>query len=694
MKDTNVKIPNLGGLWEHYPQPSDSLSELENFTVDQTTGAWSNRVGFEKYSTTKTNWSPFGTDIVDSIFYVQKHQGAQASLLYEQGGTLYHLNDFTGSVQAAALSSNRTRPKVSELNTQYALYGQFALYVNGYDAPSKSLLYPVVYSITLPDEYLIEYPLGFTFVPSSPVAWQVETDRTATGANGDTASIWFEHNNKKDKGLGITTSGSTNQYRWRVTFINNAGAESPISTSSNTITWDTPSSKDRFGIPLELPLGAVGTLARRLYRTKNFSSDSTFDGDTYYFVTEIPNNIEEFFIDDYPDSGLGFQAPRDSDSIIFPSLHCRFTGIYKDCLFIDGGRSNDTTIYFSNPSKPDQYSALSFLNLGNRAGGGLTGLYGYFNFCLAFREDSIDIIRGDYPNFVATPLIQHVGTRATNTICSVPSKGVMFLARDGVYSIGGNPEYSDTPSVKNETPHLGDLFRTMNIDSLHKATAVYSPKHREYQVFFPVDGETSNNIGLVYHTDKQVWSIRKGFPVGCLAKNTDGDIYFGYNLPATSTEQRGIMVQSKIRAAGQEEIGDLLYDKAPPVSRMASAWLDLGDLTMKKKVHHVYLYVLTGGNQAIAMEYATDFNYNSVQTTKGQKIQRPDFKDQSVYDTVTLDKGEFWEEPLVTTIRYDVHSSACSQFRWAIETQADLTVIGFAIDFTVNGTRTIQGKRV
>ena len=43
------------------------------------------------------------------------------------------------------------------------------------------------------------------------------------------------------------------------------------------------------------------------------------DGDTYYFVAEVPNNADDFFIDDIPDIGLGSQAPGPLDSIPFPS---------------------------------------------------------------------------------------------------------------------------------------------------------------------------------------------------------------------------------------------------------------------------------------------------------------------------------------------------------------------------------------
>lgn len=692
MKDTNIKIPNLKGIYENYPQPSDALQELNNWVVDPYTGGWSTKIGFEKYASNRNDWQPFiANEPIYSMFYVQRHQGAQDSIIFECAGTLYHLNDFAGSLELYPLSENRITPSTSELNTQYAQYGSFVLYVNGYDRPAKSHLYPVTDVTSY--NYLIEYPLGFTHAPSPPIVWQIETDPTATGTAGDKASIWFTHNNLKDKGLGIPESGKENQYKYKVTFVNNAGAESPISSASSTVSWTTPTAKYRYAIVMELPTGEVGTVARRVYRTKNFSADSSFDADTYYFVAEIANNSETFYIDDNPDGALGAISPTDQDSVTMPSLHCRYMGIYKDCLFIDGGRDNDTTVYFSNPTKFDQFQALSFLNLGNRQGGGLTGLFGYFNFCLAFRENSIDVIRGDFPNFIATPLVQHIGTRATNTICAVPEIGVVFLGRDGLYAVSGNPEYGSTPSVTKITPHLDDTFARMNVDSMHLACAVYSPKRREYQVFFPVDGETRNNLGLVWHTDKKTFSIREEFAVGSLVKNADGDVFFGYNNPLID-QQYGIMVQSYARAAGQEIINDNMYWRPPVNSVMRSAWLDFGDQTMKKKVHSVYLFIATGGDQDITMTYFTDFNYNDPKRATVVKAQRPDFNDQSVYNKVQLDKGLYWEEPLVTTVRIDVHSGACSHFQWLLETKADLCIIGYAIDFTANGSRVIKGKRL
>jgi hypothetical protein len=633
------------------------------------------------------------------MFYVQRHQGAQDSILFEQNGTLYQLNDFDGTLKKNALSEERTLPRSSELGTQYCQFGRYVLYVNGYDRPSKSRLWPITDYAT--SNYLVEYPLGFDAAPSAPVSWEVETDPTSSATGQNSVCIRFfttalnDTDDPKNKGLGSATADHENKYRYKVSFVNTTGAESPLSSESNTISWITPVTKFLYGISIEIPVGNNDVIARRIYRTKNFSDDVGADDDTYYFVAEIPNNADDFYIDDNPDSGLGSQAPSDLESIPFPALGCRFLGSYKDCLFIDGGRDDDLTLYYSHPGKPDQFAALNFITLSHRQGGGLTGLFSYFNNLLVFREYSIDIIRGTYPNFNATNLVQYIGTRATNTIVGVEGQGILFLSYDGVYGININLDYNDNPTVQNITPHLRDTFARINKDAIAKATAVYSRKRREYIVHFPVDGSPVNNLGLVYHTDKVTWSIREDIPVGQLIVNSTGDVLFGMNDGSVDTNaEHGIMVLSRKRAAGSSISEDVMTDNPPLTSIMRSAWLDMGDPSTKKKIHSVYLFIATGGDQDISLHYYMDFNYNGSELTEALRQQRPDFEDQAVYDKVELDSGAYWEEPLITTIRYDVHSKACSHFQWKIETNADVHVIGYAIDFTGSGMRVIQGKKL
>jgi hypothetical protein len=693
MQNKQQIINALGGINELQPQMPDHLTELVNWHTDDITGGWSSKLGYEMYFPYRNDWTPFASMAkVDSLFYFNRHQGAQDSIIFEAGGVLYHLFEH-GIASKQSLDTDRTIPGTIEPSTQYLPVGRFVCIVNGYDKPIKYLAWPVVQTGTATFKPAI-FPLGFHRRPGTPKAWDVATDPTAASTTA-TDSICVQFKAVPELGLGIDTDGKKNSFKWKVSFINNAGAESPLSSASEQVNWTTTASAFRYACAIEIPIGETGTVARRLYRTKNFSDDAGNDGSLYYFVADIPNNFERLYIDDLPDIALGSAAPDNTDSIVFPSLTCRFMDTYKDCLFIDGGRSNDTTIYFSNPTKPDQFSALDFIFLGNRQGGGVTGFFGYFGYLLVFRENSIDVIQGDYPNFVATPFQQHIGTRAVDTITMVPGLGVIFLAVDGVYVVGGNIEYSDTTNVKKISHVIQDTISRMNVTNIAQATAIYSEKHREWHCYFCVDGSSINNLGIVYHTDKGVWSVRENFPVNNLVKNPDGDIIFGRNGgAATADDPAGLFVISKRRSLGQKIVSENIVDDDPPTSIMASAWLDMGDPSLKKKVHGVYLFIRTGGDTTITMEVFKDYDYNTSNTTSATKLQRADFADQNVYDLVKLDDDKYWEEPMVTPIRFDVHNGSCSWFRWRIETTVDVIVVGYAIDFTASGTRIIAGKRL
>ena len=145
---------------------------------------------------------------------------------------------------------------------------------------------------------------------------------------------------------------------------------------------------------------------------------------------------------------------------------------------------------------------------------------------------------------------------------------------------------------------------------------------------------------------------------------------------------------------GQKVDESNIVDEDPPTSIMASAWLDMGDPSYKKKVHGVYLFIRTGGDTTLEMEIFKDYDYHNSYTSKAVKLQKPDFADQNVYDLVLLDKDKYWEEPIVTPIRFDVHNASCSWFQWKIKTDKDVVVVGYAVDYTISGTRIIAGKRL
>jgi hypothetical protein len=690
MKNKQQIVNLLSGLNELQPQNPDHLTELSNWKTDDMTSGWSSKLGYEKYFAYRSDWKPFESmKKVDSLYCFIKHQGAQTVYLFESSGVLYALDESTAIPTKLTLVSDRTISRFSEARTQYMQIGKFVIIANGYDEPVKYIGWPQIRT-----DFLSERPLwrlGFWNVPAIPVAWDVHTTITAATANGQVTSLWtFD-----SRGLGIPTADKVNSFKWRVSFISNTGSESPISGESNTVTWTTPSTKYKFAVTVELPMGDTDCVARRLYRTKNFSDDGGADGSLYYFVADIPNNHENYFIDEFEDTSLGSLMPSLSDSVLFPAPQFRFMGLYKDCLFVDGGNADDDSIYYSYPTRPDQFAATNFLTVGRRQSGGITGFFGYFGYLLVFRENGIDVIQGDYPNFIATPFQHHIGTKAVDTITAVPGLGVVFLTVDGVYAVQKNLEYSDDTGVNKVSQEITDTIKRMNVDVIASATAAYSEKHREWHCYFAVDGSDVPNLGIVYHTDKRTWSVREKFPVNCLVKNINGDLIFGLTDDApTNNDPAGLFVISRIRALGQKIEEGTMKDADPPTSVMASAWLDMGDPTLKKKVHGVYLFIRTGGDTTISMEVYRDYDYNSYETTQGVKQQRADFADQNVYDVVALDDDKYWEEPMVTPIRFDVHNGSCSWFRWRISTNVDVVVVGYAVDFTAGGTRIIAGKKI
>ena len=696
MKNTQAQVKALAGLYEKLPQPQDGATELTNWTVDKYTGGWDNRIGYERYNPIPSaNFQPFSSiGRIDSLCVFSRHQGAQQSILFESAGTLYHLVESLMFLNT--VDSGRTEPSYNEAPTQYVEYGRWIIVLNGYDQPFKYAAWPF-YRNANPTFVPFKYNLGWPLIPAPPNPWGIHITPSDATTVGQNVCIFFDATS--DAGLGIPTADAENKYKWKMSFINNAGAESPISSDSEEIFWTTggAGNERKYAAYIEIPTGPGGTVARRLYRTKNYAENGAGTESSFYFVKDINNNTDLSAYDAVPDGALASLAPGITDSISMPSTGARFGAAYKDCLFIDGGADNDTLLFYSKPTKPDQYEALSFIETGNRNAGGITGLYSYFNFLLVIRENGIDAITGDYPNFSVSPISTDVGTRAINTITNIPGVGIAFLADDGIYMISSNMEYSDSPGIKNVSVHMLKTMQRINPDCIGRASAVYSSKWKEWHCYFPADGKQLPSLGVIYHVEKNAFSVREGFPVGALDKDFYGNIYFGHNQGTDaggSDPQAGIFVVSGRRALGQEVVDEAIVDKAPPTATFRSPWMDMGDETIKKSIHYVYLYVLTQGSNAIAMDYFKDFSYSGT-TSPSMSMQRADHTNQSIYGTATVDTGSEtpWEEPFATPIRYPIAQGSCSHFQFKISTTNDMVLVGYAVEFTASGKRMITGKR-
>ena len=724
-----LEVPRVGGIDELLPQKDDSATILENFTVDPATGGWDNRIGYEKYFPNATLYQPFTTEKrIHSLYVWSTHSGARTYTLFESENIAsarcnlrFTVGNVAGAGQIVDIDRFRRIPTLNEPVTDFEPFGRYLIIVNGHDKPLK----------WDGEKGNNQIPaLGWESVPGPVSPWTPDIDplngalgglgkgqvqfygiaaaqpfSSATNLNSQNSGVPIGFQNTY--GLGSKTVNAKNNYRWRVSFVSETGSESPLSASSELAKWQTSGAGTqlRQAVLLEnLPTGPRGTVARRIYRTKNLGSGVSSDATSnYYFVAEVKNNVETSYSDSTPDQFLVTLAPSETESVLFPCPGARFAATFKNCLFLDGGQSDPTRVYFSNPLNPDSFSASDYFDVGVRDGGDITGLFAYYNSLIVFRESSVELVRGDpSTGFNVVPFIQGIGCRAINSVTSVPGVGVMFLGNDGVYRIFGGLDGGSEVQIEKMTPNLVKTEKRFNSALLARASATYSPKGREWHCYMPVDGEEKPAFGLVYHVDKNTWSTRKDFPISVIASDQNGELIFGHNtgkpsgLP--STWETGLFVVSRKRARGYSVVtvpGDpptqATQASPPPNAKYRSKWHDMGKAAQKKFVKYVYLHVMTKGDNTIPLTYYRDFDYTGI-TSSGEKMQRADHPDQGVFGTAVWDTA-VWEDPFYTTIRYPIAQGAASTFAFEFETQNDIVLVGYSLEFGANKTQTIKGKR-
>tara|TARA_R110002012_G_scaffold27653_1_gene88220 strand:+ start:2284 stop:4413 length:2130 start_codon:yes stop_codon:yes gene_type:complete len=700
-------VERLEGINEVLPQPAESATKMVNFTIDPRTGGWDNRIGYEKFFPNATLYHPFDdTGRIQSMYIWSTHGGARVYHIYETaslGSSTCDLKYTVGNVHPTTgggtvdISVGRSIPLLNEPATSYAPAGRFLVMTNGYDNPIK-----------FDGDQVTD--LGWTRIPNPPTVWGVDaanaggaqltympfTGFVSTGNNSELTGMTQFY------GLGDNTAGDVNAFKWKVTWVNEAGSESPVSAASAVMTWVTDSTHlFRFAVYLDdIPIGPKGTVARRIYRTKNLRESPDVGADeVYYFVEEIDNNTETNYVDFLPDAAMNKLGPSDADSVLLPTLAPRMSASFKGTLFIDGGYEDPTSLFYSKPGQPDSYEALSYFDLGNRDGGGIVGMVSFYNQLIVFRENAIDMVRGNaVSGYKVVPISEGIGTDAPGTITVIKGLGVVFLGKDGVYLINGGMDGGDTVRIEKISNGILKTINRVSLSSRPRAIAAFSHKWREWHCYFPVDGGTLPTLGLVLHLDNQQWSHREGFPVSAISTTPDGDFVFGTNTGKESgmnTWECGLFVISRKRASGyttsDPSDDSSTIDASPPTSTYKSAWLDFGNPQKKKFIKYVYVYAMTRGNNAIPITYYMDFG-DSGTSSSPVKIQRPDHPDQDVYGVGTWGAAT-WEEPYLTELRYPIAQSGSSRFSFEIETTNDIILLGYSVEFASNETQTIRGKR-
>jgi hypothetical protein len=684
----NALVPNLGG------------SEIVLNCRYDDRGGWSANMGTENWYNFKTGFTlPTYIDVdgyfnspVDSCYQWKPSNSNTIYTFVEQDGRLYYMlgNKNAGIYPSDfyTIQTDRHIRKNSEIGTQYVNLGKSLLIINGYD---NAILFSG-------DRVWRQF--GFTNPTGTPDALDVETEYESNTEElqGGTA-IWFGANSTLGLGRG---DSKASQYSWKITNVSDTGSESPLS-GAETLTW---TSRELLYAPtVELPLGPEGTVARRIYRTKNIPDF----GEIFYFEKQIQENTSRWYVSYIPDTFLQTPAPSQLDSITIATDY-QFGDVWDGRLWL----AKDNIVIYSKQGLFEQFGAADYFDVSNLTGGSITGIKSYYNNLIIFRETAVNVISGTGNGYQISTINSSIGTTATNTITLVPKLGIVFMNQSGVWRLSGGLNGGSSINIEKLSHKIDQTLQDINRSMIHRAVAAYSPAEEIVWFHYADSVNTIPNRGCMLHMIPQIpqWSLF-GYPdndekVYYPSLTTTLDGYFlmgtaqqwtggGPKIVGSTTDQFGpLQVLSysnyfaqTVTVQSDDDIYTYTVTDGDTVPRTwESAWYNFEDNSARHRVYSVEVEIMSMGDTSFDFYYQTDYQYE-INNTTNQKQAKSDtvftVNENPVFGPAdaTVTKVPFTiGQSRVTNgtlihLRYDVNTGLINQFKWGISGKLPFHVVSY-----------------
>jgi len=717
MKTQTFQVFRLRGMDDRWRVTADQASEIKEMSWDINDG-WRTAGAFDSVTDDRFDWSANGD--ITSIHYYGRHNGAKRHILFEDStGKLAQLRPdwfaIAGSDPFSSLrdseglawnGTSRTRfiPRTSFAGTQSVTFGGRVYLVNGSDEP-------IVFDGRTTSR------AGFSGPPAAPNGSVIYRAglfvETLDDDNQEADTGLFLGTRVRGQGLGSTrprgafnkfnrkwVDGKLCAYQYRVSFVNKRGQEGPMSEPSNLVEFECCDGKRRF-TQVTISVGGPDVVARRIYRTRDIYDDngdsiSPQEGRNFYFIKELQENESTVFEDGISDANVG--GIRDPEDFGPWPAQAKYLAAFKNTMFIAG--MTDNRIRYSAPGMPEVFPDANVFEIGETDSGEITGLYATNNALVAFKSRGVYLIKGDPVNgFHAQTLNKDIGCIAPNSIANVPSIGLLFLGREGVFTLQGALENTGTPTtiVDLSTP-IKKLIDRIDDSSTNAAVSVINRRDKEYWLCVPTIGK-KNNLLLVFHYDVGAWSYRENYPMQCAAETRDhrGYVYFGSNDP----KMAGINVFADgFRAkyghgadsysAGTSIQDYPLYETAP---------LDFGSVYSGVSLGYVNCYAVAYGNEPIKVNFKINRSITEALPVDRDRKQQELLEPLAVYGTASFDGSDKWGFHRPIPLRFDVshmHKGVATEFQVQFKQDSSnvnanrMQIVGWDLEAKVGEQRNIR----
>lgn len=327
--------------------------------------------------------------------------------------------------------------------------------------------------------------LGSLLITSTLAAFNFTTPVTAV--NFATVSTTYQFPNSE---LGLNGC-----YKWGYTFYNpRTGTESELSPLSAAYTASTNGGAYLTNVQVS---SDPQTGARRIYRTQGAATITEIDDSAVFFQGEFADNLGTVYFDRTFDTALG-ELNEDLKGV---APNAGIQVVFKDRAFYAGIVETPNSVYFSQPSKPEEVPAENFLDLDTGDGDSITGIGKMADELLIFKRTStwqvvgVDQIGG---NLAVRKLESNIGCISHHTIVFVENR-LYWCSDRGVYSYDGS-------QFQYHSEALEPFFRFLNPDLLRGSVAVNRRLYNCYVLSIPDQNASENNRTIVYDYVTGVWT--------------------------------------------------------------------------------------------------------------------------------------------------------------------------------------------
>ena len=401
------------------------------------------------------------------------------------------------------------------------------------------------------------------------------------------------------------TGGSTGTYTmsYKITAVSAQGETEPTAATSATVNQ--------------------ATLSDTVYMTVGWTASANAIGYNIYGRTNgywrFLKYVEGQATNSWADTGTADESevftPPEGNSTAGPVGE--FVALYKDSLFVLGDPDNPSRLYYSGGGdRINDFSVSNgggFLDINKNDGQRGTGLIGFKNTLIVFKEDSIyqfQFTTSGLPQ--VTQINAAVGCIAPRSIVAVEND-IFFASRRGVFTIGNEPGFAFDVLRTNETSaRVRSIFQSIESDYLSRIAAVYATKGNVNLVIFAYtpSGGAWNSEALVYDRERLAWYKWTNIRANCWLNYIEsdgttrvlyGDEYSGYVKEIlTGTNDFGSAIQGtfKLKAENFGE-GLVRYKKLKDIS-----------LVLREPVGSVTMTIYRDG-----VESATTMNVSTVSPT-------------------------------------------------------------------------------